>query len=325
MRRWRRRLAALLLGCALSLVAGEIAVRLLDRRSAPQRHFRPGIYAADPEVGWVLLPSYRGVHAEYEFEAPTTTNALGFRGPEWDEERASARERVLVLGDSCAFGRGVADPETFPAQLESRLAERRPTAVFNAGVPGYDTVQEEALMPRVARIVRPTVVVVVWLPNDVLERSVDVRKVTQVLDGQLIDDPARYAAWKDEIEGRGLSRSALYRFLRVSLNARRLRERMPGRASSDGATPSDAGLDDESLRYSQEPLRRIAASARALGARSLLVLLPRKRELEEPGASTVYERMESFGRKAGMEVVNVNRTWRAAAPDEGRFLSRDDV
>ncbi|HRC84636.1 MAG TPA: hypothetical protein PK413_03405 [Thermoanaerobaculia bacterium] len=52
---------------------------------------------------------------------------------------------VFVLGGSTAFGFGVRDSETIPAQLESILAERggsRPPTVYNLGVPSFTSAQE---------------------------------------------------------------------------------------------------------------------------------------------------------------------------------------
>src|SRR5687768_3264761 len=46
-----------------------------------------------------------------------STNALGFRGPEWPQGAPAGRRRVLVLGDSQVLGYGVAFEDTMGAQL----------------------------------------------------------------------------------------------------------------------------------------------------------------------------------------------------------------
>ena len=91
------RLGALVLSVLLALVLAEITLRVLGITSEAKRHFRPGIYQADGELGWVLRPNYDGVHMEYARLVPTTTNSLGFRGPEWDEARQKAPRRILML------------------------------------------------------------------------------------------------------------------------------------------------------------------------------------------------------------------------------------
>lgn len=317
----RRRAFALLalgLGLLVALVAGEVAVRVAGVTSSPRRHFRPGIYVADPELGWALAPRYAGVHVEYAFEAPTTTNGRGFRGPgEWETSRAV---RVLALGDSCTFGRGVGDGETWPARLEARLRARGvDAAVWNAGVPGYDTVQELALLRRLGPELRPTHVVVGWLPNDVTERSVDARRSVQLLDGQLVDDVEQYREWKAQVEGGGLHGSALYRFLRV--RTKLLKTALGARRGGPHGV-----ITDEQLRYSQEALRELVAVAGALGARVTVALFPREDEVVPPLSDvTHHERMEAFARALGADVVNLTSRWRAAPPAGALYLPRDPV
>ena len=72
------------------------------------------------------------------------TDARGLRIP---VERPAPPEdavRVLVLGDSLAFGWGVDERDNWPRLLEREqlAADGRPLAVANAGHLMYDTVQE---------------------------------------------------------------------------------------------------------------------------------------------------------------------------------------
>ena len=289
-------------------------MRLLGVTAEPRRHFRPGIYRADPELGWTLLPDYRGAHMEHDAAVPTSTNPDGFRGPAWDAARAAAPLRVLALGDSCTFGRGVPDEGTWPAQLEARLRARgQEAAVWNAGVPGYDTVQEAALLRRLGPRVRPQVVVVMWLPNDVLERSVDQIPRLQVLDGQLVDDVEKYLEWRGRIDHHGLHRSALYRFVSTRLKL------LSGPRAARWQGP-------EALEYSLGPLREIQAACRSLGARPVLVSLPRQEEVEVPGTSIEHHaRLVEAARGLGFEVLDLAAAWRARGAVPGRYLADDTV
>jgi lysophospholipase L1-like esterase len=322
-RRTAFRVAASALGLLLALAAGELTVRAAGVSSAPRRYFAPGIYVPDAELGWALAKDYAGVHVEYAFEAPTRTNDLGYRVPGWDAARAAAPLRVLALGDSCTFGRGVADAETWPARLEQRLrAGGAEAAVFNAGVPGYDTVQEEVVLGRLIELVRPTDVVVTWLPNDALDRSTELRPRTQIIDGQLIDDVERYQAWRDQVEGRGLSASALYRFTRMNL--KRVKDSFAGR----GAGWNRFEIDERAIAYTQAPLGRIAARARAAGARPLLLLLPREEEIEPPlPRDEHYQRMIEFARREAIDVIDLPGAWRTPGgrPAGELYLPRDEV
>lgn len=338
-RRARRRrfaLAAAVASLLAAAVVGEVLVRALGLTSSPRRHFRPGIYAPDAELGWALRPDYRGVHVEYTFEAPTTTNGQGWRGPAWDAARAAAPRRVLCLGDSCTFGRGVDDASTWPARLEARLGAG--SAVFNAGVPGFDTVQELAALERLLPVVRPTHVVVAWLPNDVVERSVDTRPSDapeppekarlrqKIIDGHLVTagNVEEYEAWKDSIEGRGLNRSALYRLLRV--RTKLLKESL-GLKRGSAPAGGEAARIVHQLDYSQRPLAAILGRCRELGIRAVVLLVPRQEELEEPAADVEHHvKMATFARGLGATVVDLQARWRSPPTSRASwFLPRDAV
>ena len=64
---------------------------------------------------------------------------------------------------------------TLPAQIGSALQERAPPGiryqVFNAGVPSYTTLQELAQLEHFSPVVRPHVVVVTYMLNDVMSEE----------------------------------------------------------------------------------------------------------------------------------------------------------
>jgi lysophospholipase L1-like esterase len=71
------------------------------------------------------------------------------RGPERAEKKPEGGFRVLVLGDSIAYGVGVSMGDTFAAKLEERLqaaVKDRYVDVLNAGVSGYNTSQQLAVL-----------------------------------------------------------------------------------------------------------------------------------------------------------------------------------
>lgn len=67
-------------------------------------------------------------------DAPTSINAAGYRGRQAAVRPGPGRRRVLHLGDSVAFGYGVADEQTF-AHLIDPAGERYES--LNLAVPGY--------------------------------------------------------------------------------------------------------------------------------------------------------------------------------------------
>jgi lysophospholipase L1-like esterase len=183
---------------ALGLLGGAVAVLLLlelgvklwlfGLHPSPKHLLVP---SANPDLVYELRP---GVEATYTYLNPQVrdweyhvrVNAEGQRGPLLD--RASGRPRVLVLGDSYAFGFGVNDEETFPQRLGELLAGR--ADVLNFGVPAYDLAQEVELLRTKGLAYAPDVVVLAVHPND-FEPPVftDADQLRWVLRSHL------YAAW----------------------------------------------------------------------------------------------------------------------------------
>jgi len=94
----------------------------------------------NPRLGFELRPG-----AVAAAEVDYRINAAGLRGPEVEEEKSAGVVRVAVLGDSIAFGYGVAEADAFPRQLEGLLNTGRRDGraeVLNFGVPGYNLDQE---------------------------------------------------------------------------------------------------------------------------------------------------------------------------------------
>lgn len=100
------------------------------------------------------------------------TNSLGMRDDEPDLDGAKDLHRVLMLGDSVAWGFGVPTAEAFPQLLERRLNERasregRPgTVVFNAAVDGYTLRQQVATFEALSPSLQPELTVVAYVLND---------------------------------------------------------------------------------------------------------------------------------------------------------------
>jgi lysophospholipase L1-like esterase len=92
-------------------------------------------------------------------------NIDGYRGADWDLEKDS--ERILFLGDSFTFGWGVQDQETYPFYFQRELNQsKKNTYVINAGIPGYGTAQELAVLSQLVGVLKPSVVIVGISAND---------------------------------------------------------------------------------------------------------------------------------------------------------------
>ncbi|MFN0059872.1 MAG: hypothetical protein ACKVX7_15545 [Planctomycetota bacterium] len=84
--------------------------------------------------GYELTPGYRGRHEDGLLSVPIEINAIGDRDS-LPAEHAAAERRVLLLGDSFAFGWGLRAEDTIDRQLEQMSSGN--IASYNLGVPGY--------------------------------------------------------------------------------------------------------------------------------------------------------------------------------------------
>lgn len=167
--RWRALLQNLTLSAvSVLLLAGLLyGVELALRAAAPSS----GDVSADSvydghvyseRLGWVPRPG--AVFAVGG--ARTTINALGYRGPAVAPGDAR-HSKIVVLGDSVAFGYGVADEDTFSARLDALLAE---TDVVNLAVPGYGVDQDLLRFEAEGQAYRPALVLLnVCLANDLVD------------------------------------------------------------------------------------------------------------------------------------------------------------
>ena len=94
-------------------------------------------YSPDPKLHYTLQPGFSGAVEGIRYEV----NALGLRGPEVAPK--SDALRLVLIGDSYAFGLGASQAETVSAALQHSLqAElKKPVEVLNMGVPAYHTGQ----------------------------------------------------------------------------------------------------------------------------------------------------------------------------------------
>ena len=163
----------------------------------------------DPDLLFRVKPNAR----PGEFHGYQGINAQGFRGrPLPDTPGAAAKNAVLIVGDSCAFGwRIPAYDQTIQGRLEAMLAGRNARPVYNLAQPGYSSHQARLLFDRHFDDVRPAHVVLYLGWNDIWRTS-------------LLSDEAtrRMIAWTSHPIARWLQSTG------IALLARRLVELAPG-------------------------------------------------------------------------------------------------
>jgi hypothetical protein len=271
---------ALLLPLAVELsiqLAGDPRVAELTQRAAEGPQYwelaRAGILVPDDrELRFRLTPGFSATVGGIEYRV----NELGLRGGPVARARPAGARRVLVAGDSYAFGLGVSEGDALPRQLEALLREASPRGaeatgaasgggaggggepatveVINFGVPAYQTGQQLALLRRLGFDLEPDMVVLLYYANDNVEAALTLAPSIRSL---YVDELPIPHAWKSF-----LSRSYLYSRI-AQLDASRRGSRGEFETRGERNWPVTAAR-----------LRAFAAACREHGAAFLLAPLP---------------------------------------------------
>ncbi len=253
----------------------------------------------DARLFWTLKKNLRGRRItgnlkEWPVDFGVTTNGLGLRGAAVGPKR---KFRILAVGNSCTFGVGVNDDETWPARLERIMREESgvESEVINAGVPGYSSFQGRRYLEERGLDLEPDLVIACFGFNDI-----------DAWGGEG-DDAAMAcrvagAAWE-----RALSRSALFRGM--------------SRLLKGGGEPA-AGerllrVDSREMRENIAEMNRTCAER---GARLMLLIWPfrNQREKGNPAPILFQAVLLQTAREEEIPVVNLIEPF--LAPEETPFL-----
>lgn len=160
-------------GSLVALVVAEGLVRMFGL--APSVSNQTGWLVEDPYLPYRPRPgstiSGRSTTDEYDFHH--VHNSRGFRDTEHEIEKPAGVFRILGLGDSFTVGWGAPYEETYLRRLEKKLLDRtggnRPVEVIKCGINGYFAESEKLLLKHYGMAYSPDVVIVGFVPNDVLD------------------------------------------------------------------------------------------------------------------------------------------------------------
>jgi hypothetical protein len=162
--------ASLLLLCAASAVGlglAEAIARVAAPHWAPQ-HAERNFWGYDPLLGWAHRPGQRGEMHHPDFRIQVAISSQGLRDREYPLERTPGKRRMLVLGDSFAWGFGVEQDEAFSERIEARHPGWE---ILNAGTSGWGTDQQLLFLRERGLRWRPDVVLLLFHPNDVADNA----------------------------------------------------------------------------------------------------------------------------------------------------------
>jgi hypothetical protein len=128
---------------------------------------RPVQALAEPHAafGWFNRPDVRTTVHGPGFEYAVQHNSRGLRGPERALAKPEGVQRVLVLGDSLAWGWGVDDGQGFVDLVDEALGPQ--VELINGGVPGFSTDQQLWFLESEGLAYEPDLVLLCFVLNDV--------------------------------------------------------------------------------------------------------------------------------------------------------------
>ncbi|MEZ6019759.1 MAG: SGNH/GDSL hydrolase family protein [Planctomycetota bacterium] len=293
------------------------------------------------ELGWVNRRG-RGAVFSPVFRYRIEINRHGFRDREREVAKAPGTKRVLVLGDSVAWGWGVNNGERFSDRLEERLPG---CEVLNMAVPGYGTDQSLWNLQQRGWEWHPDLVLYTAISNDVLESTQDhsydmAKPCFRQVDGAWTifrpEDlghaepmPGVRAAATDFLQ-RNLALAALFRPARPAIDA----SVQPENVSYTGTDESYRALIEQILNRLADPqepshhaLVEMARECREHGVPFVAVAVPFEHDqhLYEPrfpapphdpgrqGPSMLSVALAKVGQAEGFPVWNVDRAMGAQA------------
>jgi lysophospholipase L1-like esterase len=277
------------------------------------------LFMTDPQVGFRLKPGARTRFKTSDFETDIVINSSGTRDDEIGPKAPNER-RIVVLGDSLVMAIQVPLAETFCKRLQDRL-NADPAAgpyryrVINAGVQGYGPVQEWLFYQHVAAAFDADVVLIaLFTGNDATEAADGASAVLPA------SDVAQAAPQTPSVQQAPIAPGWVRRVVRrsmvlqiVRLRATMLTDRFGPAAALERPLavylPTITPEIARGLKATRECVSRIAALAAERGAKTAVVLLPARFQVNDED----YGYLEAAARETGNTLVRNAATERFRA------------
>ena len=293
----RLRRALLLLAIAAAQFAVfEVALRLWGHSEASvafQTLFMP-----DPVIGYRLRPNTRTRFTTVEFDTEIAVNAQGVRDDRDIGPKPPGERRIVVLGDSLVLSVQVDMRQTFCRLLEERLNRGGGPIhyrVINAGVQGYGPVEEMLFYREIARAFQPDLVIeTIFVGNDAEEAVTSASRIPG-------STPAPVSAVTESLVSRTrrlVRRSMVLQVLRlrvVGVTGRFRTWMSPPEPPLQSYAANPAPRIDRGLQISRDCVAAIVADAAAAGARTMIMLMPARFQVDDADYGHLKEAVEGAG------------------------------
>ena len=146
------------------------------------------IFIADPLLFWKLRP-FANSDLDPNSEDTQYVNSLGYRDDEFNPKKEKGELRIITTGDSCTFGDGVGNWQSYGNILEKSLQSQMPdrkVTVINAGVPGYTSYQILTQLKEELIKLKPDVVTLYVGLNDNIPANDSIPDINRAPKGALL-------------------------------------------------------------------------------------------------------------------------------------------
>lgn len=158
---WLWRLVAVVVAGSLTLLLAEGAARVAARVMGKERAL-----VFDAELGWRPLPNLSRTGEHWGVNRPAKTNSHGWRDAERAMEKPTGKRRIVLLGDSFAFGLNIDDGDRMSDLLEKSL---HGWEVLNMGVTAWGTDQQLRALETEGFAYSPDLVLLLTFPGNDLQ------------------------------------------------------------------------------------------------------------------------------------------------------------
>jgi lysophospholipase L1-like esterase len=283
-----------------------------------------GLFTNDPAMGYRLQPGARVRFTTSEFDTDIAVNSSGVRDDEEIGPKAANERRIVILGDSLVLSVQVAFNKTFGELLERRL-NSQPSPyryrVINAGVQGYGPIEEQLYFRSVAPRLEPDVLLeTLFVGNDAEEAVTSAPR----LAGE--SRPAHETLREGALTRlrRIVRRSMVLQVLRlraVSATERFTSVLAPPEPPLQSYAAHPAPRIDRGLALTRQAVEAIAADAARVGAKTGIVLMPARFQVDEGD----YQRLRETVTQTGGELLRDGATRRFDAALSDLPLPRIDL
>lgn len=160
------KLLIIILATLVSVLLAEGIARLFIPQWMPRESERANFWLYDPELGWKHRKNQQGTMKHIDFSISVSINSRGDRDDDYPDkkpENTYGKKRVIVTGDSFAWGFGVEKNERFSEIIENQYSNLE---VINTAVSGYSTDQEFLKLVSDIEALKPDLVILLLHKND---------------------------------------------------------------------------------------------------------------------------------------------------------------